>query len=234
MHQQDVAGAHAQRGQCGGQPLTIERGRVGKDRVGRRCVGRGCVGRGAHGGDPCPCRAAPMRAAAMPGAPHTLTPAAPPHPSRGISIAGHRSMTISSPAARVRSYASSSTTPSWNQTAFAPPPPPRPRPARQLAVDEHVHHVHRERDVRQRGVPLLPVHRLRLGVHRHDPLAEALEDLRHPVGGAGAVGGEAHHRPGVARLLKNPPDRLCLVVHAGTTAGSGPVIPAGTRGRRGA
>ncbi len=39
---------------------------------------------------------------------------------RGISIAGHRSATMSRPAARVRSYAASSTTPSWNQTARAP------------------------------------------------------------------------------------------------------------------
>lgn len=35
-------------------------------------------------------------------------------------MAGQRSMTISRPAARVRSYACSSMTPSWNQTALAP------------------------------------------------------------------------------------------------------------------
>ncbi|CAM5376915.1 hypothetical protein KAURM247S_07417 [Kitasatospora aureofaciens] len=35
-------------------------------------------------------------------------------------MAGHLSITIETPAARVRPYAASSTTPSWNQTAFAP------------------------------------------------------------------------------------------------------------------
>lgn len=35
-------------------------------------------------------------------------------------MAGHLSITIAGPASRVRAYAASSTTPSRNQTAFAP------------------------------------------------------------------------------------------------------------------
>jgi hypothetical protein len=39
---------------------------------------------------------------------------------RGHSIFGQVSITIGTPAAVVRSNAASSTTPSWNQTPFAP------------------------------------------------------------------------------------------------------------------
>ena len=49
-----------------------------------------------------------------------LTAGQPAGPSRGHSMAGQRSMTMSRPAAVTRSEAASSITSSWNQTALAP------------------------------------------------------------------------------------------------------------------
>src|SRR5699024_10473703 len=63
-------------------------------------------------------------------------------------------------------------------------------------VHEHVHHVHRAGDLRQRAHPRGAVHGLGLRVHRDDLLAQvALQVPGHPVGGAGGVGRQPHHCP---------------------------------------
>ena len=91
-------------------------------------------------------------------------------------------MTIVRPAARTRSAAASSITPSWNHT-------PRAAVCQRLVgdlaraarVDEDVDDVHVERDVRERRVADLAVHGLGPRVHRHDPLADALQEPGHAV-----------------------------------------------------
>ena len=99
-----------------------------------------------------------------------------------------------------RSNAASSTTPSWNQTAFAPTATAwsANSPAASGAA-EHVDHVDRERNVRERGVDLLVQDLARaasgLRVDGHDALSATLEQCRDREG-----------RPGrVARTGRPPP-----------------------------
>jgi len=87
-------------------------------------------------------------------------------------------------------------------------------------VDEHVHHIHREGDLRERGVALRAVHRLRLGVHGHHLLADALQLLCHAVSGSFGVVGQADHGPDVSGVGEDVP--YCRVIaidrHAGIIA----------------
>ena len=129
-------------------------------------------------------------------------------PSLGISIAGQRSMTMSRPAARVRSYAASSITPSWYQTALAPRAAASSAtvPARSLLTNTSTTSTSKGIASRD-GVPLFAVDRLGLRVDGHDALAEALEDVGDAVRRAPLVRRQAHDRPGVAVLREDLADR---------------------------
>ena len=121
-------------------------------------------------------------------------------PSRGHSMTGHRSMTMSSPAAVTRSAAASSITSSWNQHRLGAD---RDRLVGDVTserrVDEHVDHVHREGDVRERGVGGLAEHVLWLVVHRHDPHAVPLQEPGDAMSRAHRVVPQADDGPGGRR-----------------------------------
>jgi hypothetical protein len=123
------------------------------------------------------------------------------------SIAGQVSMAIGRPASVVRRNASSSITPSWNQTAR----PDRDRLvgelAGRLAAPEDVDHVDRERHLGKRAVARLPVHLLRVGVDRDDALAALLQHRRDPVRRPLGVAAQPDDRPGLA-LVEHEVDVL--------------------------
>ena len=115
------------------------------------------------------------------------------------SIAGQVSITIGTPAARVRSKASWSITPSWNHTPLAPtatassanwPAALERRNTSTTSIGE--------RHVGERGVALLAQHDRRVRVDRHDLLAAFLEQRGDAVRRTAGVAGEPDDRPGLA------------------------------------
>lgn len=79
-------------------------------------------------------------------------------------------------------------------------------------VDEHVHHIHRKRDLRQGRVARLAVHRLALRVDGYHPLAQALQLSRHAVSSPLGVVGQAHNGPSVAGSGEYLPYRRVVAV----------------------
>ena len=131
------------------------------------------------------------------------------------SMAGHVSITIGTPAATVRWNASSSTTPSWNHTPRAPiatawsANSPAASERRNTSTTSTGNGI-----VGQAGVPLLAEHGRRGRVHRDDPLAATLEQLRDGVRRAGRVAREADDGPGLAVVEHEPhPFRILPVRH---------------------
>ena len=123
------------------------------------------------------------------------------------------SITIGTPAARARSNAGPSTTPSWNQI-----PGRRPStawsansPADSEAPEDNVHDVDLERDVGQRGVALLTEHLRRrtgwIGTIRLPRCSNAA--IRYAV--LDGSPDSAHHRPYVGKAVEHQVDRRLLL-----------------------
>ena len=146
-----------------------------------------------------------------------------PYVSRASSIVGQRSMIIVSPASTTRCAASSSMTPSWNQTTRAPAAmASSANAASPIGADEHVDDVRRPDGRCGRGdrrVPLLAVHHLGPGVDGDDALAVSAAGPRTP---------RRRERPG---LSPSPTTNQVVVSASAARISSGRFMRWGGRGR---